>query len=51
MARPFAKRKPKEFGRSFVSAVQWLGIGLISFFLLWIFAMVFGQAVVQLTRK
>ncbi len=47
MAKSLAKRNPKEFGRGFVSAVQWLGIGLILTFLLWTFVMVFGQALEQ----
>jgi hypothetical protein len=51
MARSLTKRSSRAFGQRFVSAVNWLGIGLILISLLWIFAMVFGQAVVQLTKK
>ncbi len=51
MTRSLTKRSSRAFGKRLISAVNWLGIGLILIAVLWIFVMVFGQAVVQLTKK
>lgn len=51
MPGSLTKGCPREFSRRFVSVVIWLGIGLITTSLLWIFVMVFVQALEQLCKK